>query len=496
MENHLEKSEAAARLEMLLLSEEKDSVLLGLELAQSQASLLAGVTPVAALSLFHRSVEVRDLAARTMSRLAGADLRSHIGLHWEPTHLKGRAEVFYKAVREIGRHPDIDERSLTKMAVRLSHKAPERAAQHFPLAFLEWARTHVFQGDSLHLDGYEFPFLPHSIGELPQLRYLSLKECGLRRLPPALARLKRLTRLDLSHNSLTELPDFLAELPELYDLRWRDNPIAQFPKILSKIDNLQKLDLDMRHVKDLRGLEDCKQVRWLNLKDAKLKTVPEQVLALKKLVSLEIAEAGLEELPREIGMLKELEELNLGANAIRNLPREVLGLRKLRSLALGKVREVGEIKSLSPLSGLWRLTMEPEFEEWPGEWCALPDLRELHLSEGKLKRLPSAFTQLGQVGHLDLSQNHFEHFPEVLTEMPELRELNFHSNRISILPPSIGRMTSLTVLDLSHNPLKTLPEEIFELRRLVRLDLHNCQLPKELQERLREELPRTKVRFS
>lgn len=496
MKDRQENSEAKNRLEMLLLSSEKDSVLLGLQLAQSTAVALGGVTSVAALSLFHRSEEVRDLAERSLMRLGSPSLRSHLGKHWEPTHLKGRAAVFYHAVREIGSHPEIDATQLMKMAVRLAHKPPEEEAQHFPLAFIEWSKIHVFQKESLHLDGYQFPYLPHSIAQLEDLKFLSAKDCGLRRLPPAIAKLSRLVRLDISHNELTELPDFLADLPQLYDLRWRNNPISRFPKVLSRIGNLQKLDLDMRFLKQLEGLEECAQVRWLNLKDAQLKSIPPQVMALTDLISLEIAEAGLVELPREIRAFKDLEELNLGANAIHNLPVEILELRKLKSLALGKVKQIGEIHSLSSLSALWRLTMEPEFEDWPAAWCDLPGLMELHLSEGHLKSLPPALASLGNLIHLDLSQNRFEVFPEVVTDLQDLMELNFHSNRISILPPSIGRMKSLSVLDLSHNPLKTLPEEIFHLRRLVRLDLHNTKLPKELQDRLREEMPYTKVRFS
>lgn len=495
MQQEVPSAEVASRLEALLLSNDKDSVLLGLELLRTTGVELHGLTPIVALSLFHRSPEVRDLAERSLSGMAGASLRQHISAHWEPTHLKGRAEVFYKSVKAIGQHRQVQARKLMSMAVRLANKPPEMVAEHFPQAFLEWARLQRFQGDALHLDGYQFPYLPHSIGALEDLEYLSVKDCGLKRLPKAITKLQNLIRLDLSHNQLTELPDFLAELTRLYDLRWRDNPIADFPKVLARIGNLQKLDLDMRHLKRLRGLEKCQQVRWLNLKDAQLKELPEEVMALTQLVSLEVAEAGLKTLPRSIGAFQEMEELNLGANAIADLPGELLELRKLKSLALGKVRKVGELDSFASMQALWRLTMEPALSHWPRNWCDMPGLMELHLSEGELETLPPEFSQLQNLIHLDLSQNHFDLFPEVVTTLPDLMELNFHSNRLSRLPGSIGQMKSLSVLDLSHNPLHTLPEEIFELRRLVRLDLQNTHLPRELQERLKAELPHTKVRF-
>lgn len=67
--------------------------------------------------------------------------------------------------------------------------------------------------------------LPASIGALPLLRELSLRDNELARLPAALGRLAQLEALDLRGNQLDELPAELLNLTRLrkLDLRW--NPM-------------------------------------------------------------------------------------------------------------------------------------------------------------------------------------------------------------------------------------------------------------------------------
>lgn len=68
-----------------------------------------------------------------------------------------------------------------------------------------------------------------ALPELPSLKKLNLKECGLKDLP--LPHLPKLRSLDASNNQLTEFsPEILAHLPQLEDLHLRGNPIENLPK--------------------------------------------------------------------------------------------------------------------------------------------------------------------------------------------------------------------------------------------------------------------------
>ena len=62
---------------------------------------------------------------------------------------------------------------------------------------------------SLNLSGYNYLYLPDSIGNLSMLESLDLRSNMFRKLPDVWDRLKNLKSLDLRHNK------FLEEIPEL-----------------------------------------------------------------------------------------------------------------------------------------------------------------------------------------------------------------------------------------------------------------------------------------
>jgi Leucine-rich repeat (LRR) protein len=70
---------------------------------------------------------------------------------------------------------------------------------------------------------------------MPALRVLALRACGLGRLPEHLDGLEQLRDLDLRANGLTELPEAIARLPSLQrvDLRW--NPLPGVPPALERL---------------------------------------------------------------------------------------------------------------------------------------------------------------------------------------------------------------------------------------------------------------------
>ena len=98
-------------------------------------------------------------------------------------------------------------------------------AHHFPKVFFEWAGLRIGHGDVLSLAGYDFPYLPTSLGEFPQLRSLHLENSGLRRIPESLTRLSQLLQLDVSENELTELPELTGLTAELLHSQYDCEPV-------------------------------------------------------------------------------------------------------------------------------------------------------------------------------------------------------------------------------------------------------------------------------
>ncbi len=77
------------------------------------------------------------------------------------------------------------------------------------------------------------------------LRFLTLKACGLKNLPPEFGELlQELEELSLASNELKELPGSFRELRKLKRLNLDANRLEIFPTVLGEMKNLKHLSLD------------------------------------------------------------------------------------------------------------------------------------------------------------------------------------------------------------------------------------------------------------
>src|SRR5215469_8504753 len=60
--------------------------------------------------------------------------------------------------------------------------------------------------------------IPNSIGQLANLRYLSLDDNQITAIPDSIAELESLMDLSLDDNQITAIPDSIAQLPSLIQL--------------------------------------------------------------------------------------------------------------------------------------------------------------------------------------------------------------------------------------------------------------------------------------
>ncbi|XP_024038660.1 receptor-like protein 35 [Citrus sinensis] len=177
--------------------------------------------------------------------------------------------------------------------------------------------------------------IPHNLGNLSSLRFLSLNNCLVRgRIPSSLGNLLKLIHLDLSQNQLLsgEIPASIGNLGSLKELDLSGNILSsKLPASIGNLSSLKELDLSMNifsgEVPAVIG----------NLSSLKALTLVENNFSgdlpafIGNLRSLEILDLSLNkfsgELPVFIGNLPSLEELDLSENQLSGqIPQQLVDL--------------------------------------------------------------------------------------------------------------------------------------------------------------------------
>ena len=126
-----------------------------------------------------------------------------------------------------------------------------------------------------------------------------------------------------------------------------------------------------------------------------------------------------------------------------------------------------------------------KLDTFPPEFCSLDKLERLNLSNNCITSVPERVKNMNALQVLDLSHNKFEEFPREVCQIANLAEFTFnqeHGSRIVQLVPEL-ELSSIITLNVCHNDLTAIPDELMSMRQLASLDLsHNKlkTLPKQL----------------
>jgi len=120
------------------------------------------------------------------------------------------------------------------------------------LAFAE-AERHIQKAretnaEYLDLGGFGLSEVPESIGQLAQLKGLSLYDNQLTVLPESIGQLVCLETLELSRNYLVRVPESLGQLARLRALGLFRNQLTSLPESLGQLERLKRLDLSGNHL--------------------------------------------------------------------------------------------------------------------------------------------------------------------------------------------------------------------------------------------------------
>ncbi|GMM29855.1 adenylate cyclase [Martiniozyma asiatica (nom. inval.)] len=388
----------------------------------------------------------------------------------------------------------------------------------------------------LNLSSNRFKEIPQQICEIKTLRSLDLSYNNITTFPVSFAKLENLEVLQIAANKLMgELSSFFDELvnlvkidvrfnkltsvdalqksPKLEVIRAAGNNISVFRSMAATLievelsmnpltyvyfENempcLKLVDFSKGKLSSCSFVSHLVNVERLVLDQNHLSVLPEEINAMKNILSLSVFKNNLNTLPYSIGELGKLKYLDIHLNNVGRLPESIWKLKSLETFnASSNILEIfpdppdviDKEEEVELASGLHTHTHRRRrvSEISNGHRQALglvQSLKALSISDNKLtdsciptlglfknlNRLNLAYNELFDIptGHLSqlsklkslfLSGNNLSSLPvEDFENWPMLTLLYLNGNRFSSLPSELSKITSLESLDVGSNLLK------------------------------------------
>lgn len=293
---------------------------------------------------------------------------------------------------------------------------------------------------------------------------LILRDCALRGLPADLAKkFKHLKSLNLTRNYIPSLPPQIVHFRALETLVLDDNEVAALPT--------QLLDLST--------------LKTLSVARNKLTSLPEPISRLALLERLDISGNHLSALPSDFTKLSgTLRHFAFSAAALTKVPDEVLLLKALVTLDLsGMLIPASSFLFRTLIFAYYVANKLAALPDFLGE---MVDLETLLIDRNSLNELPIVLSKLKKLRVLNASSNNLgdlEGYP--FDDLSAgLTHLLLSGARIVRVGPAIGALKKLEVLDLSINLLQEIPKQLgwvgFSLGQLLLNENQLKKLPGEL----------------
>uniref|UniRef100_A0A8P4G073 Leucine-rich repeat protein SHOC-2 n=1 Tax=Dicentrarchus labrax TaxID=13489 RepID=A0A8P4G073_DICLA len=349
--------------------------------------------------------------------------------------------------------------------------------------------------------------LPEELGQLENLTELDLSNNHLNDLPSSLGCLICLQKLNLcnnklsclappgmklldcSNNQLTDIPASLSEMLAMEQLYLRHNKLCLLPKLPAPV--LKELYVGNNQIEQLEmeQLACLTAISLLELRDNKIKTLPEEITLLSTLTRLDLTNNDITTLPASLSLLPNLKVLLLEGNPLRGIRRDLLTVVYISkccsrfeklvvvnyTLVTQRVRvtlyvfvfsekqalnipdELFDAAADQPITTVnfsknQLTTIPPRLLDFQSS------VLDINLGFNKLTCCSPEICNLLQLKHIDLR---FKSFPEVLYQMVSLETVLLGNNQVGVVDPChLMRLAHLSTLDLSNNDLMNIPPEL------------------------------------
>ncbi|XP_074731875.1 leucine-rich repeat-containing protein 40 isoform X1 [Strix uralensis] len=349
---------------------------------------------------------------------------------------------------------------------------------------------------SLLLHHNELSHLPDGFGQLVNLEELDLSNNHLTDVPTSFALLINLVRLNLACNQLRSLPADISAMKSLRQLDCSKNYLETVPSKLATMASLEQLYLRKNKLRSLPEFPSCKllkelhagenQIEILNaenlkhlnslsvleLRDNKIKSVPDEITLLQKLERLDLANNDISRLPYTLGNLPQLKFLALEGNPLRTIRRDLLqkGTQELLKYLRSKIQD--DVTTVNEEPPVTAMTLPSESRV---NMHAITSLKLLEYSEKQAAVIPDDMfdaVRSNPVTTVNFSKNQLNEVPPRIVELKDsVCDVNLGFNKISSISSELCVLHKLTHLDIRNNFLTSLPEEMEALTRLQLINL-------------------------
>jgi GTPase SAR1 family protein len=214
-----------------------------------------------------------------------------------------------------------------------------------------------------------------------------------------------------------------------------------------------------------KKIRECaRSAKKLALWELGLSEIPDSLIRLTQLQSVDLTSNSLKILPVSLGKLTQLQELRISYNLLTTLPKWLKQLTQLQALYL-RHNMLGVL---------------------PEELGQLTQLQSLDLSGNQLTELPEWLGNLTQLQSLDLSENQLTSLPERLGNLTQLRFLQLSENLLRVLPDSLGQLNKLENFYINNNQLTDLPASLYRLKCFDQISFGRNRFNPELSEAIKE----------
>ncbi|KOY88117.1 hypothetical protein AD998_08310 [bacterium 336/3] len=226
-------------------------------------------------------------------------------------------------------------------------------------------------------------------------------------------------------------------------------------------------------------------VNWVINEEKKYEDIKE---ALKDSLNVKVFYLGYEYDFSEMSSFKSLQVIY-----IKSMDEMTFHIKNFKNLIALRINE-GLIK-LSPLIGELTLLRELNLSDCklkslPKEIGRLTNLRYLFLDDNELKTLPKEIGNMKNLRYLFISNNQLESLPEEIGQLGNLEELWLETNQIKSIPKSIGNCKKLKYVHMSGNLLMDVPVEINNIESLVYFRITSNKIPQEKLKELKKKIPK------